>query len=296
MKQITIISGKGGTGKTTLASSFIRLADEHIAVDCDVDAANLHILLSPRVEKKDDFIGGEVAVVDDNCISCGRCEDMCRFGAIKDSTSHIFIDPIMCEGCGVCSEICPADAIELRSEKQGEFYISQTDMCPMVHARLDPGAENSGLLVARIRNIAEDMAVENNKKVIIIDGAPGIGCPVIASLNGVDYALIVTEPTLSGISDFKKAHELTRFFNIEAFACINKADINEKNSALIKDYCHDSGMLLMGEIPYDEQVPKALSKREFITDLPHSRAGEKIVEIWDVLRDRLYPGAGNNST
>jgi MinD superfamily P-loop ATPase len=288
MKQITIISGKGGTGKTTLASSFIKLSREQVAVYCDVDAANLHIMLSPRMKEKSDFIGGAIAHISEECIACGKCEELCRFDAIKDSTSDIVIDPLMCEGCGVCQEVCPAAAVELESEKQGEYYISDTDFCPMVHARLDPGAENSGLLVARIRNIAEDIAVENNKKAIIIDGAPGIGCPVIASLNGVDYAIIVTEPTLSGISDFKKAHEVTKFFNIETFACINKADINSRNSKIISDYCRNNGLVMLGEIPYDERVPKALSQKKFITDVSESPAGRKIIEFWTMIEKRIY--------
>jgi len=261
MKQITIISGKGGTGKTTLASSFIKLANNHIAVDCDVDAANLHIMLSPDIQNTEDFIGGEVASVSDECSQCGKCEELCRFSAISDSETDIKIDTLRCEGCGVCVEVCPVDAITLNPEKQGEYFLSDTKFCPMVHARLDPGAENSGLLVTRIRNLAEDLAIEQQKKVIIIDGAPGIGCPVISSLNGVDYALIVTEPTLSGISDFKKAYEVTKFFNIKTFACINKADINDDNTKIITDICSKSEMELLGEIPYDEKVPKSLSAR-----------------------------------
>jgi len=288
MKQITIISGKGGTGKTTLASSFIKLAGHQVAVDCDVDAANLHIMLAPSIRQTSDFIGGEIAVVSQDCIACGRCEELCRFDAIKDSTGDIIIDPLKCEGCGVCLEACPADAIELKSSRQGQYFVSDTDFCPMVHARLDPGAENSGLLVARIRNIAEDIAVNENKKAIIIDGAPGIGCPVIASLNGVDYALIVTEPTLSGISDFKKAHEVTRFFNIEALACINKADINRENCSIISDYCKTNGITMLGEIPYDDMVPRALSSKKFIVDIKDSPAGKKITGFWKVIEERLY--------
>ena len=288
MKQITIISGKGGTGKTTLASSFIKLAHDHIAVDCDVDAANLHIMLSPEVEKTEDFIGGEVANVSEECIQCGKCEELCRFSAISDSETDIKIDSLRCEGCGVCAEVCPVDAITLIPEKQGEYFISDTRFCPMVHARLNPGAENSGLLVARIRNIAEDLAVKKDKKAIIIDGAPGIGCPVIASLNGVDYALIVTEPTLSGISDFKKAYEVTKFFNIKTFSCINKADINNDNTKIIADFCLNNGIELLGEIPYDEKVPKSLSLRQFIIDDPESKAGKKIKDIWNILKDKLY--------
>ncbi len=288
MKQITIISGKGGTGKTTLSSSFAKMAKDHIAVDCDVDAANLHIMLSPAIKEKNDFIGGEIAVVSDDCISCGRCEELCRFDAIRDSTGDIIIDPLKCEGCGVCREVCPADAIELKSGRQGQYFVSDTGFCPMVHARLDPGAENSGLLVARIRNIAEDIAVKENKKAIIIDGAPGIGCPVIASLNGVDFALIVTEPTLSGINDFKKAHEVTKFFDITAFACINKSDINSQNCKIIKDYCRENDLELLGEIPYDGKVPKALSRKEFIIDFPESPAGGKIINLWEIIEKKLY--------
>ena len=279
MKQITIISGKGGTGKTTLASSFIKLAHDHIAVDCDVDAANLHIMLSPDVQKTEDFIGGEVAIISDECIQCGKCEELCRFSAISDSETDIKVDSIKCEGCGVCKEVCPVNAIILSPGKQGEYYVSDTRFCPMVHAKLDPGAENSGLLVARIRNLAEDIAVKQDKKAIIIDGAPGIGCPVIASLNGVDYALIVTEPTLSGISDFKKAFEVTKFFNINTFACINKADINDDNTKIINDFCNNNGIELLGEIPYDEKVPKSLSKKQFVIDDPESEAGKKIKDI-----------------
>ena len=288
MKQITIISGKGGTGKTTLASSFIKLAHDHIAEDCDVDAANLHIMLSPVIQNNEDFIGGEVASVSDECIQCGKCEELCRFSAISDSETEIKIDSLRCEGCGVCEEVCPVDAISLSPEKQGEYFLSDTRFCPMVHAKLDPGAENSGLLVARIRDLAEDIAVKQDKKAIIIDGAPGIGCPVISSLNGVDYALIVTEPTLSGISDFKKAYEVTKFFNIKTFACINKADINDDNTKIITDFCSDNKIELLGEIPYDEKVPKNLSERRFIIDDPESKAGKKIKEIWNILKDKLY--------
>ncbi|GAG90348.1 unnamed protein product, partial [marine sediment metagenome] len=195
MKQFTIISGKGGTGKTTVASNFIKLARDHVAVDCDVDAANLHILLNPNIKKKEEFIGGAVAKVTGECINCGKCEEACRFDAISNSETDIKIDSIKCEGCGVCEYICPTDAIELKSERQGYHYVSESKFCNLVHARLNPGAENSGILVAKIRNVAEDIADKYSKKIIIIDGAPGIGCSVIASLNGVDYALIVTEPT-----------------------------------------------------------------------------------------------------
>lgn len=288
MKQITIISGKGGTGKTTISSNFIKMANNHIAVDADVDAANLHILLNPSIEKKEDFIGGAVAVVNQDCISCGKCEPLCRFDAISGSETNIKIDSLKCEGCGVCEYVCPVDAISLEKDKQGEFYSSSTPYCRLVHAKLDPGAENSGLLVTRIRNIAEDMAYAENKKLIIIDGAPGIGCPVIASLNGVDFALVVTEPTLSAISDFKKIYEVTRFFNIKTFVCINKFDINYENTSEIEKFCTENGLEIKGKIPYDENIPRALAQKRFIIDDPDSPASKSIRVLWQEFERILY--------
>jgi len=288
MKQVTIISGKGGTGKTTLAASFIKLSRNQIAVDCDVDAANLHILLNPIKKKIEKFIGGAKAIVTGNCINCGKCEDLCRFAAITDSLTSIKIDKLKCESCGVCEYVCPTKAIELKPEVQGEFYISDTGICPFVHAKLDPGAENSGLLVTRIRNIAEDLAYADNKDLIIIDGAPGIGCSVIASLNGVDYSIIVIEPTLSGISDFKKIFEVTKFFNIKSFVCVNKFDINLKNTNVIEKFCLENSIEILGFIPYDEKVPKNLSDKKIITDDPSSQAGREIKNIWQKLEKHLY--------
>lgn len=288
MKQITIISGKGGTGKTTIASNLIKMAHDHVAVDADVDAANLHILLEPKVEKKEDFIGGAVAKVNETCIKCGKCEELCRFDAISDSTTAIKIDTLKCEGCGVCEYICPVNAIELIKEKQGEFYVSTTNFCRLVHARLNPGAENSGLLVTRVRNAAEDIAYSQNKKLIIIDGAPGIGCPVIASLNGVDYALIVIEPTLSGISDFKKIYEVAKFFNIKAFVIINKFDINTENTAEIEKFCQSNDVEIIGKISYDEMVPKILAQKKFIIDFPDSTAGAEIKQLYEKFKNTLY--------
>jgi MinD superfamily P-loop ATPase len=288
MKQITLISGKGGTGKTTITSNFIKMADDIVAVDADVDAANLYILLDPQIQKKEDFIGGAIAVVSEDCINCGRCEELCRFDAISDSETNIKIDTLRCEGCGVCEYICPVDAIELKKEKQGEFYTSKTAFCKLIHARLDPGAENSGLLVTRVRNLAEDVAYTENNRLIMIDGAPGIGCPVIASLNGVDYALIVTEPTLSGISDFKKVYEVAKFFDIETFVCINKYDINPENTSEIEKFCMSNKIEIMGKIAYDESVPKFLAQKKFIIDYPDSIAAKDITKLWEKIKKTLY--------
>jgi len=288
MKQLTIISGKGGTGKTTVASNFIKLARDHVAVDCDVDAANLHILLDPDIKKKEEFIGGAVAGVTGECINCGKCEEACRFGAISDSETDIKIDTLKCEGCGVCEYICPVDAIELKTEGQGYCYISESKFCTLVHARLNPGAENSGMLVAKVRNDAEDIANKYNKKVIIIDGAPGIGCPVIASLNGVDYTLIVTEPTISGISDFVKAFELTKFFDIKTFVCINKYDLNLDNTDKISNFCDKNKIELIGKVPYDDKVPACLSNKKFVIDDSESKAGKEIIAMWEAFSGYLY--------
>ncbi len=288
MKQITIISGKGGTGKTTIASNFIKMAHEHIAVDCDVDASNLHILLEPDILKTEDFIGGAVAVVSDECIQCGKCETLCKFDAISDSETVIKIDTLKCEGCGVCKYVCPAEAITLQPSKQGQMFESETRYCGLIHARLDPGAENSGLLITRIRNRAEDIANEKGLRLAIIDGAPGIGCPVISSLNGVDAAMIVTEPTLSAISDFKKVFKVAKMFQIKIFCCINKNDLNAKNSKVIENFCSENNIDLLGKIPYDSEVSIFLSQKKFIIDNTESIAGSEIKNMWDKMKGYLY--------
>ncbi len=287
MKKIVIISGKGGTGKTTVASSFIKLARGHVAVDCDVDAANLYILLNPSIKKSETFIGGAKATITGDCINCEKCEELCRFEAIKDSATDIKIDKLKCESCGVCAYVCPTNAIELIPEEQGKYFISDTSFCPFVHARLNPGAENSGLLVTKIRNISEDIAYREDKRVIIIDGAPGTGCPVIASLNGVDYALIVTEPTLTAISDFKKVYEVATFFNVKALVCINKFDINNENTLLIENYCYSKGIEILGKIPYDEDITKYLAEKKFIIDNPKSIASKEILHLWEKLENYI---------
>ena len=289
MKQVTIISGKGGTGKTTVASNFIKLAKNHLAVDCDVDASNLHILFDPEIQRKEVFTGGAIAKVTGDCIKCGKCEEACRFDAISDSETDIKIDLIRCEGCGVCIYLCPTSALELKSEEQGEYFVSDIKYCTLVNARLKPAAENSGLLITRIRNLAEDLAREQNRDLIIIDGAPGIGCPVISSLTGVDYALIVTEPTLSGISDFKRVYEVAKFLNVETFVCVNKYDLNLENTKKIDEFCKENKIKRIGNISYDESVSSYISKKKFLVDDTTSKVGGEIIDLWETLSSYLYP-------
>ena len=288
MKQVTIISGKGGTGKTTIASSFIKLASNHVAVDCDVDAANLHVLLEPQIEKEELFSGSGKAHVTADCVDCGKCINLCRFGAISETDTAIEIDPAKCESCGVCIYACPYKAIELVSEEQGKFFISSTEFCPFVHARLNPGAENSGMLVNRIRNIAEDIAYSQNKDLIIIDGAPGIGCSVTASLTGADFSLMVVEPSISAISDFKKVYELVKFLNIKPYTCINKFDINIENTEEIERFCMQNKIEMAGRIPYDEAVPKLLAQKRFIIDFKDNPAAAAVIQLWDRLKNDFY--------
>ncbi len=288
MKQLTIISGKGGTGKTTIASNFIRLASDHVAVDCDVDAANLHILLDPKILKEEEFVGGATATLTGECINCGECAPLCRFEAITDSDEGIIIDPLRCEGCGVCVYACGQEALKLKSTVQGKGYISETSFCPLVHARLIPGAENSGLLITRIRNTAEDLSIEKGSRLIIIDGAPGIGCPVISSITGVDAVLIVTEPSLSAISDFKKVYKVAKNFGVKAFACINKFDLNLDNTKNIEAYSKKEDIEIIGKIPYDEQVSFSLSQKRFIVDDRSSKAAAQIKNMWKQLKRYLY--------
>ncbi|MFB0525486.1 MAG: ATP-binding protein, partial [Phycisphaerae bacterium] len=234
VKEIVVISGKGGTGKTSIVASFAALAKDAVLADCDVDAADLHLLLEPDIRQTHNFIGGKLAsVIAAKCIGCGRCEEVCNFGAAvfngpaNDVAERTYtIDPITCEGCSVCFHFCPVDAIEFNDAVNGQWFVSDTRFGPMVHARLRPGEENSGKLVSLIRKQSKKIANEQNKDLIIVDSSPGIGCPVIASITGADLVLAVTEPTVSGQHDLDRVVELTKHFQIPTLVCINKYDIN----------------------------------------------------------------------
>jgi len=278
VKQLTVISGKGGTGKTTLTASFAALSSNAVFADCDVDASNLHLLLKPRIVQKQEFKGSKLAVVDEAlCIKCGRCKEACRFRAIKD----FVIDPILCEGCGVCVYVCSVKAIELKEQLSGYAFISNTKYGPMSHARLNPSAENSGKLVTLVRHNAKLIAEKEKRTLILNDGPPGIGCPVIASIASVDVGFVVVEPTLSGIYDLERALRLLNHFQVTALVCINRYDINEENSQKIFKFCASKGIEVVGEIPFDPSVTRAVVHgMPVIERFPRSEAAKSIKETW----------------
>lgn len=286
MKQLTIISGKGGTGKTVIASSLAVLASDKILVDADVDAPNLHLMLSPQLISRQDFWGAKMAVIDEaTCLKCSLCAGFCRFGAIDD---QIRINPYRCEGCGVCVQICPAGAISLKDELTGYLYLSQTPYGLLSHARLKTGvAEASGKLITAIRRVAEEIAQKQKIGQIIIDGSPGIGCPVIASLTGVSLALIVTEPTLSGLADLKRIEGVTEHFKIKTAVCINKYDLNEENTQEIERFCQEKNLALLAKIPFDEEVIKSIQKGQPLVSCTKSRTTKALEELWEKIKDEL---------
>jgi len=278
VKEITVISGKGGTGKTSLTASFAVLTQHAVLTDCDVDAPDLHMLLKPEILETQEFKASKVAVIDqDTCVQCGKCEEHCRFGAIEKPV----VDPILCEGCGVCVYVCPVAAVELEKRVSGYAFISKTKYGLMSHALLNPGEENSGKLVALVRQNAKMVAEKEKCELIINDGPPGIGCPVIASLGGVDMGLIVTEPTLSGIHDMERALGLLNHFKIPALVCVNKYDINEENTSRIAEFCASNDVEVVGKIPFDPIVTEAMvAGKPIVEYAPKSNVSKAIEELW----------------
>jgi MinD superfamily P-loop ATPase len=280
-----VISGKGGTGKTTVTASFSALAASHVVADCDVDAADLHILLNPTVEREEEFKGSKLAVIDhERCTECGICEEYCRFDAIND----LKIDPILCEGCGVCAEVCPVEAINLEERVSGRTFISDARYGPMSHARLNAAEAASGKLVTLVRFNARKMAEERNLDLIIIDGPPGIGCPVIASLTGVDLALIVTEPTMSGLHDLRRMLGVVNHFGITPLVCINMYDINREKAEEIAEFCRSIGVSVIGRIAFDPIATKAMIARKPVVEYsPNSLISKEIKDIWNRVLELL---------
>jgi MinD superfamily P-loop ATPase len=282
MKQLTILSGKGGTGKTTLTASFAALARNIVVADCDVDAPDLHLLLQPQIMKTQQFVGPKLAVIDKTeCVECGLCREACRFDAIDDALE---VDPILCEGCGVCVVVCPEEAIILKKRISGQAYISNTRYGTMSHARLTPGEANSGKLVTLVRHNARQIAEMENRELILIDGPPGIGCPLIASVTGVDAGFVVTEPTVSGIHDLQRALQLLEHFHIQPFVCVNKYDINTENTEKIVEFCGENGVKVAGKIPFDPIVTEAMVNGKTIVEhSPRSAVSRSIETVWEKL-------------
>ena len=278
MKELTIISGKGGTGKTSVVASFAALARKKVLADGDVDAADLHLILAPEIKHEEDFMGGRTARINlEACTECGECLERCQFDAISPD---FVVNRIDCEGCGVCVHFCPVEAIEFPRNICGKWYISETRLGPMVHAKLGIAEENSGLLVSLVRNQAKVLAEERGLDAIILDGPPGIGCPVIASITGASAVLIVTEPTLSGLHDLERVGGLAAHFKIPTLACVNKFDLNEEISDQIADYCARNHIRLVGHIPYDTAVTRAMVAGKSIVEFSDGKVSDAIKEIW----------------
>jgi len=287
-KELVVISGKGGTGKTSIVASFAALADKVVLADCDVDAADLHLVLDPEIRKREKFSGGKRArIKSGHCIACGKCEEVCRFDAIyfdgpgNGKVPKTFrIDPIACEGCGVCAWFCAEDAIEFAPVVNGEWYVSDTRHGPMVHARLGIAEENSGKLVSTVRQEAGKLAEQRGLDLVLIDGAPGIGCAVIASITGADVVLVVTEPTLSGLHDLQRVADLTKHFGIETLVCINKWDLNEAVASEIETQAGQRGLNLAGRVRYDRAVTEAQIKRKSVVEYQKGGCVLDIGQVW----------------
>ncbi len=295
MKELVVISGKGGTGKTSLVASFAALAKRAVLADCDVDAADLYLILKPHIQQREAFYGGKVAVIQpDQCTGCGLCMEKCRFGAItehespSDENQLVYsVDPIACEGCGVCYYICPEDAISLVETKAGEWFISETRYGPMVYAKLGIAAENSGKLVTVVRTNARRIANEQELDFIIVDGSPGTGCPVISSITGADLVLVVTEPTMSGHHDLTRVVDLTTHFKIPTLVCVNKWDINPSVCLAIQDWSEQHGVEVAGRIRYDNTVTKAQIAGKSIVEFGNGRISSEIKTLWRRIEEKL---------
>lgn len=285
MKTILFLSGKGGTGKTSLAGAFAVLSQNKVLVDCDVDAANLHLLLDPEVEETGKFQGSSEAVKDDEkCIDCGECREVCRFDAIDEQFN---IDPYLCEGCGACVYVCPTDAITLNPRISGEWYTAKTSLGPLASAELYPGEETSGKLVSMVKEKAQALAKEVQAEQLVTDGSPGIGCPVIASVTGTNAVILVTEPSLSGMHDLERILEVVTHFNIPAFLVVNKFDLNEEITSQVEKFAAEKGLEVIGRIPYDPAVPQRMIKGKSVVEDQNSPAGEAMRKIYDCFQKKL---------
>lgn len=277
MKELTVISGKGGTGKTSILGSFATLSGKAVICDCDVDAANLHLILKPDIKETHPFIGGIKAhISSDLCSKCGTCEELCRFSAINDNQ----VNPYACEGCGLCYQVCPSGAVQLKEHLSGHWHVSETQWGPMVHAKLGIAEGNSGLLVNVVRKKAREIAADRNMPLIISDGPPGIGCPVISCLAGTDMALIVTEPTRSGLHDMERILRVAATFGCITAVCINKYDLDEENCREIETSACKLGVPVIGKIPYNQALSQSLLQGRPVTQIEENEAASAIRDLW----------------
>jgi len=286
MKEIVIISGKGGTGKTSIISAFASLAKSKVLCDADVDAADLHLIMAPEVKERHDFDSGNTAIINpDKCTECGLCRDLCRWDVISED---FVVDKMDCEGCGVCYYFCPEKAIEFPINTCGEWFISDTRFGPMAHASLGIAEENSGKLVSLIRKEGRELAEKKNLDLLLTDGPPGVGCPVIASLGGASAVLIVAEPTVSGKHDMERVTELAEFFKVPAMLCVNKFDINPDMGKAIEAFAKEKNVRVMGRVPFDPAFTHAMVEGKTIVEFDEQGQGSQAVKaIWEDLSKSL---------
>ncbi|MBN2217865.1 MAG: 4Fe-4S binding protein [Pirellulales bacterium] len=295
MKELVVISGKGGTGKTSVVAALAGLAKKCVLVDCDVDAADLHLILEPRIIRRENFTGGGKArIMPGHCTACGKCEELCRFDAIwfdgpgNGRTARTFrIETTACEGCGVCVDYCDDDAIEFVPAVCGQWFVSQTRCGPMVHAKLGIAAENSGKLVTQVRQAAQEVAQRQGINLVLCDGSPGIGCPVIASLTGASLALFVVEPTVSGMHDFQRIAQLTMRLGVPGLLVVNKADLNSQTTKDIEAAAASHGIVVVGRIPYDRDVTRAQVAGKTVVEASNGPAAQAIRKLWIEIKKHL---------
>lgn len=294
MRQLVVLSGKGGTGKTTVTAALAHLASQGhdiVMVDADVDAANLELVLDPTKLEVQDFAGGKAAVINAaECTACGACAEVCRFDAIVPSDGVYRVDELACEGCAACHYQCPADAIQMEEQRDGQWFRSDTRFGPLLHAHLFAGQENSGKLVTMVKQQGRQRALDTNAALVLVDGPPGIGCPVIAACSGADLALHVVEPTVSGVHDLERIMATTDHFGVPSLVVVNKADLNPDRAEEIADYCAERGVEVVGRIPYDTVVTEAMVQGRPVTEYTNAPVTEALARVWARVRNALLFG------